>query len=212
MKKVQVFSVFLLSALLFSCGPAMKDTWLKENYQAKSFNKILVIGAFNSMEARNSFENTAVKLLVEHGIMAENSLKALPPTKKITEISEESIIQAVKNGGYDGVIVASLIDVNSKDVRESGGGYYVAPYRYGYGRYAYARVGYINTTDYYRQQNSYLVESSLFDTNANSKEESLIWTGQSSVTDPSTYKSGAKDYAKRMVSTLIKTNVIVGKK
>lgn len=212
MKKIQFVFVLVLSLVLFSCGPAMKDTWTKENYKPKSFEKILVIGAFNSLEARTAFENTVVQKLADHGVVAENSLMVLPPTSKITEVTEESIIQAVKDGGYDGVIVSSLIDVNTKDVRESGGGYFVAPYRYGYGRYAYARVGYINSSDYYRQQNSYLVESSLFDAKASSKEEALLWTGQSSVTDPSTYKSGAKDYAKRLTSALIKSNVILGTK
>ena len=144
--------------------------------------------------------------------MAENSLQALPPSIKVSEMSEEMIIKAVQDGGYDGVIVASLIDVNNKDVRETGdGAYVVSPYRFGYGRYAYARVGYMYSPEYYRQQTTYFVESSLFDAKAKSKEESLIWTGQSGVTDPSSYKAGAKEYAKRLVDALLTEGVILQK-
>lgn len=210
MKKVQFLGMMLIALLVVSCGTGMKDTWVKENYQAKTFDKILVFGAFNTLEARKSFENTVVELLSDKGINAENSMTALPPSVKVSDMSEETIVKAVQDGGYDAVIVASLIDVNNQDVRESGGGAYVVrPYRLGYGRYAYARVGYMYSPDYYRQQTTYYVESSLFDTQAKSKEESLIWTGQSGITDPASYKAGAKDYAKRLVTSLLKEGVLV---
>jgi hypothetical protein len=208
MKTLKVSGLFILIFQLFSCGSTMQNTWTKENYETKSFEKILVIGAFNTMEARNSFENTVTDMLNSKGIYAENSMAVLPPVTKITDISEKAIIKAVKDGNYDGVIIASLIDATSKDVRESGGPTYLTPYRYGYGRYAYARYGYVYTPDYYRQQNTYVVESSLFDANASSIEESMIWTGQSSLTDPSSYRAGAKTYAKRLVNTLLKSNVL----
>ncbi len=212
MKTTKWLGFILMTSFFLSCSPTMKDTWTKPDYQTRSFKKILVIGAFTSLEARNSFENTVVKTLADEGVYAETSIVVLPPVKKISEMSEEQIIEVVKSGNYDGVIVASLIDVNSQEVRESGGTAIVGPYRYGYGRYAYARYGYVYSADYYRQQNTYVVESSLFDAKASSKEESLIWTGQSGVTDPASYKVGAKEYAKKLVNTLFKDNVILGTK
>lgn len=208
MKTIKWIGLFLLSHVVISCSTTMKDTWVKPDYQARSFQKILVIGAFTTLEARNSFENTVVKELADQGIYAETSIELLPPVNKITEMSEEQIVKVVKDGNFDGVIVASLIDVSSKEVRETGGTAIVGPYRYGYGRYAYARYGYVYSADYYRQQNTYVVESSLFDATAPSKEESMIWTGQSGVTDPASIKIGAKEYGKKLVNTLIKTNIL----
>ncbi|TFG74482.1 MAG: hypothetical protein E4H26_07895 [Flavobacteriales bacterium] len=214
MKTLNIIGAAILFLILSSCGSAMKYTWTKEGYTGKHFEKILVIGASKNMESRSVFENTVVKLLAEEGITAENSLKAIPPIQDITQISEEKIVDAVKAGNYDGVIVATLIDVNTKDVMESGTPMYGPMYGgrgyygYGYGRYVYSGYNYMYTPDYYRQQQTYVVESRLFDTHAESADKALIWSGQSNITDPSSFESGAASFAKTLVKSLLKSKLI----
>lgn len=214
MKKVLNLSVLMAALLFMSCGATMKHTWSREGFSGKHFEKILVIGASRNLESRSAFENTTVKLLADNGIKAENSLSAIPPISDMNEISEERIVSIVKNGGYDGVIVAALLDVNTRDVAESntmvygpmyaGRGYY----GYGYGRYVYGSYNYMYTSNYYREQKTYVVETRLFDAHEDSAEKALLWSGQSNITDPRSFESGASSYAKTLVNSLLKNKII----
>ena len=132
-KKIGIFGITIL---LFSCGATMKNTWSREGYTGKHFDKILVIGVARNLESRSAFENTTVRLLAENGITAENSLTVLPPVKDMSEFSEERIVKIVRDGNYDAVLAATLIDVNTRDVVQSAGSYY-GPMYAGRGYYGY---------------------------------------------------------------------------
>ena len=120
MKFLKLTASLLLLVIFSSCGSTMKYTWTKEGYTGKHFDKILVVGVTKNMESRSVFENTVVKLLADEGITAENSNKAIPPIQSVDQVSEERFVNVVREGNYDGVLVARLIDVDVKDVRESG--------------------------------------------------------------------------------------------
>ncbi|MCE2611574.1 hypothetical protein LVD13_01230 [Flavobacteriaceae bacterium D16] len=215
MKKLRLVALLSIPLLLFSCGATMKHTWSKEGFSGKKFEKILVIGASRNLASRTTFENTTVQRLAENGIKAENSLSVIPPVQDLNEISEERIVKAVKDGGYDGVIVASLLDINTKDVVQSGTPVYGPMYAgrgyygYGYGRYVYRSYNYMYTPDYYREQKTFVVETRLFDANAESVEQALVWSGQSNITDPSSFETGAASYAKTLVKSLLKYKVVL---
>lgn len=209
--------LFFLSVLaiqmLGSCSTTMKYTWTKEGFQGKDFDKILVVGATRDLPARSSFENTVVQLLKEQGITAVNSVSTLPQFENIEQLSEEEIVEAVKAGNFDGVIVASLVDVKSQEVLESYGtsaypyGMY-GRYGYGYSRYIYGSYAYTYRADYYREQKTYVIEARLFDAQASSREKAILWTGQSKLTDPKSFESGAKEIARTTVRTLLKSGLV----
>lgn len=207
--KPLVFFAFAL--LMTSCSTSMKHTWTQEGFNGKNFDKILVFGASRNLEARTSFENKTVKLLADKGITAENSLRALPPITDLSQISEDQIVKVVKEGNYDGVIVAYLVDVNDQQVRETSTSTPVVYGRrgvYGYGRYVYGSYSSLYSTDYYRQQRTYVIETRLFDAKSESKEKALLWTGQSNIIDPSSFEKGAASYAKKMVNALLQNNIV----
>ncbi len=214
MRTINSIGAIIILLIVSSCGSVMKYTWTQEGFSGKQFDKILVIGASKNIQSRTVFENTVVKLLAKEGINAENNLRALPPVQDISQTSEESIIKAVKDGNYDAVLVATLVDVNTQDVRESGTTMYGPMYAgrgyygRGYGRYIYSGYGYMYSPDYYREQKTFVVETRLFDANANSVEKALVWSGQSNITDPSSFESGASSYAKTLVKSLLKSNLI----
>lgn len=211
MKKLKFLTFIVLTALLFSCSSTMKNTWTKSGFTGKKFNNILVVGATRNLESRTNFENSVVKLLGEKGIKAHTSLDIFPPVKDSNELDEEKVIEKIKNGNYDAVMVASLVDVDTKDVRESSnyyGGVAYAPRRYGYSRYIYSSYAFAYSPDYYRQQKTYVVESRLFDTSEESKEDALIWSGQSNITDPSSYESASKKFAKTLVNSLLASKIL----
>ncbi|MDX8337910.1 hypothetical protein SLH46_01870 [Draconibacterium sp. IB214405] len=196
----------LVSLLLSACIPTMKYTWTKENYTAKKFDNILVLAITQNMEARTIFENTIVKALEEEGFHAENSLKLFPPIVSIEKISEEGIESKIKASDYDAVIVSSLVDVKAQEVYDYVD--YYRPYPYFYPRHIYYGYGYAYRPGYYRQETSFVVESRLFDTSATTKEDAIVWSGQSELIDPVSYESGAKDHAYSMVKTLLKSGVL----
>lgn len=192
---------------LWSCATSMKYTWTKEDYTGKKFDKILVIVEAQSNQGRINGENTIVERLAKEGINATNSLTIFSFSDKIKDLSESEIEERILKGGYDGVIITSLVDATSRDVRE-GGGTYAQPVSYRYGRHI--RTGYVHMQEpeYYRQQKTYVLESRFFDVSDAATKKSVVWSGQSELTDPSSAESAAKSYSKTLVKTLLDTGTI----
>ncbi len=205
--KNRIILIMIAMLFLWSCASTMQYIWVKENYQGKHFESILVIGISKNLAVRSIFENTIVEMLKEEGITASNSLTLFPPIKNMTELNEEQIESRVKSGNYDAVLVSSLVDINTQEIYESGTNNYY-PVHYRYRRHIYSSYSYTYTPDYYRTQQSYVLETRLFDTSASTKEDAIVWSGQSSITVPSSYESASKQYAKTLVKTLLESQII----
>jgi hypothetical protein len=186
----------------------MKYTWTKEGYEGRKYEKILVIVESHTQQGRLNGENTLVDYLTKEGITATNSLSVLPLNENPQDLSEEEIENRILNGGYDGVLITSLVDARSREVRE-GGGTYTQPVHYRYGRYV--RRGYVHMQEpeYYRQEKTFVLETRFFDVADQATKESVVWSGQSELTDPSSAESAAKSYSKQLVKTLLDSGTIV---
>ncbi|MFT6797779.1 MAG: hypothetical protein ACJART_002933 [Maribacter sp.] len=205
MKIPKLIAATVLLLIISSCGSTMKNTWTKEGYSGKNFEKILVIGISRNVDSRTVFENTVVKLLGNKGITAHNSLEAIPPVKDITQMSKERIVAAVRDGNYDGVIVSTLLIVNSEDILQSTS---MGKMNYGFGGYIYSGYDTMYTPDYYREQKSYVLETRLFDANEESAEKALVWSGESKLTDPGTFEAAAAMYAENVVEILVNSALV----
>lgn len=198
-----------LFALIFlmSCSSTMKYTWTNDGYQGRKFNKILVIGEASTQSGRLRAENAIVAALQKEGITATNSLSVFSSNINASELSEDEIEKRILSGGYDGVMVTSLVDAKTRDVRE-GGGTYAQPVSYRYGRRI--RTGYVHMQEpeYYRQEKTYVLETQFFDSKNAATKESVVWSGQSELTDPSSADSAAKSYSKKLVKTLLESGII----
>lgn len=206
MKRKIVFSLLVL-LVITSCVHTLKYTWIKESFEGKKFNNILVLTIGQNTEARTIFENTIVKALARENINAENSLELFPPVISIDKLSEKAIESKIRLGGYDAVIVSSLVDVKSQEVYKYSN--YYAPHAYRYPRHIYYGYGYAYRPGYYRMEKSFVVESRLFDTSKLTADEAVVWSGQSELTDPRSYESGAEEHAYSMVKTLLKAEVLL---
>lgn len=205
--KLRVTLSLFTFIFLMSCTSTMKYTWTDDAYQGRSYEKILVIAEGRSQQARMNTENTIVNALTKEGYVASNSLVVFKPAEKIHDLSEDEIESRILAAGYDGVLVTSLVDAKTRDVRE-GGGTYSQPVRYGYGRRI--RTGYVHMQEpeYYRQEKTYVLETQLFDTKDQATKENVVWSGQSELTDPSSAESAAKSYSKKLVKTLLESGTI----
>jgi hypothetical protein len=206
MKIKIAFSVITLFFLM-SCSSTMKYTWTKDDYQGRNYNKILVIAEASSQQGRVNVENAIVDALNKEGISANNSLIVFPPNQNNHDLSEEEIENRILEGGYDGVLVTSLVDAKSRDVREGGGTYY-QPVAYRYGRYVRRGYVHLQEPEYYRQEKTYVLETQFFDVANKATKESVVWSGQSELTDPSSAQSAAKSYSKKLVKTLLESGMI----
>lgn len=198
-------SLLLIIPLLVGCSSTMSSTWTQENYTGKKYDKILVLAIAKNMEARQTFEETVVEKLTEEGMTATTALRVFPPSSDFKKFTEEEIGNRIKAGGYDGLLVTYLVDVATRDVANNDTYYYPRGY-YGYRRYVYSGYAYYDSG--YREEKSYILETRLYDTTINDPEASIMWSGQSQVTDPSSYHSGAKTYAKKLLNTLLKDQII----
>lgn len=200
----------LLSAVVSSCAPKLNTDWTKEGYEGHTYNKIAVVGITKNLEARNSFEATAVELFGKQGLNAIPGINIFPPNMSEEQRKPENLIKILKDNQIDGVITMSLIDSEESKRYERGetltypGGYYR------FGRYYYRTYNTIQTPGYYVSTKSYLIESVLYDVSGelNGDKEAMVWTGQSALVDPKSVESAAKSYTKKLVNHVLTQGVI----
>ncbi|WP_346859170.1 hypothetical protein [uncultured Draconibacterium sp.] len=207
MKKVKLLLLGVTMIVAWSCSTTMNYTWTNEGYQGRKYDKILVVVEAKTPQGRINSESAIVDRLQAEGITASNSIQVFPFNENNHELTEEEIENRIQSGGYDGVLITSLVDASSRDVRE-GGGTYMQPVSYRYGRYI--RTGYVHLQEpeYYRQEKTYVMETRFFDVAEKATKESVVWSGQSELTDPSSVDSAAKSYSKKLVKTLLDSGII----
>ena len=205
--KTRIIISLIVMTFLWSCATSMKYTWTKEDYQGKKFNKILVVVESKTNQGRLNGEKAIVELLNKEGITATNSITVFPFNENPQDLSEDEIENRILKGGYDGVLITSLVDARTREVRE-GGGTYTQPVSYRYGRHI--RTGYVHMQEpeYYRQEKTFVLETRFFDVSEKATKESVVWSGQSELTDPSSAESAAKKYSKQLVKTLLESGTI----
>lgn len=208
MKRITFFLLALVTVFLWSCSSTMNYTWTKEGYEGRKYDKILVIVEAQTNQGRVNGEDAIVNALTKEGVNATNSINIFPVNENNHDLSEDEIENRILEGGYDGVLVTSLVDARSREVRE-GGGTYMQPTYYRYGRYV--RRGYVHMQEpeYYRQEKTFVLETQFFDVADHANKESVVWSGQSELTDPSSAESAAKSYSKKLVRTLLESGKIV---
>lgn len=196
---------------LWSCSSTMKYTWTKENFTGKSFEKVLVLTITKNLKSRTLFENTVVEDLAENGITATNGLKVFTPVEDMGELTESEIEARIKKGGYDAVLVTSLIDITTRDVQVNNYNYYPymygGYYGYGYGSFIYSNYNFMYNESY-REEKTYVLETRLYDVNENNQKEAIVWSGQSELVDPSGSESASNSYSKTLVKTLMESGTL----
>ncbi|MDB4582699.1 hypothetical protein N9164_06075 [Draconibacterium sp.] len=211
--KTKIILSLLAMVFLWSCSTTMKYTWTKENFEGKKFDKILVLTITKNLKSRTLFENTVVQLLAEEGFNATNALNVFTPVEDMKKLTEEEIGNRIKGGGYDAILVTSLIDITSRDVRVNNttpyypymyGGYY----GYGYRSFIYSNYNYMYSIDSYREEKTYVLETRLYDVNETDNKEAIVWSGQSELVDPSGSESASKSYSGALVKTLMESGTI----
>ena len=83
-------STFFSAALvlvLTACAPRLDVVWKRPEYSGDKFNKLVVVAITDNLDTRNTFEETAVKLLKMKGIQAGIQGNRLFPTQSRSKTS-----------------------------------------------------------------------------------------------------------------------------
>ena len=205
--------IFLFIVVLFtSCAATMNVDWRKEGFNGAEFETVAVIVTGKDRALRAVVEEDISKLIEKKGIQTKLGTALFSPANSLKNLEVEQIATVLKKANVDGVITVTLLDVKEKSAYTSGK---VVSYPDGYvrvGKYIYRNYSRVVLPGYYTNVNDYLIESNLYNMNASSKQEALLWSGQSDVYDPKSLESAANSYASNLVRYLFDNTLLIAKK
>ena len=184
-----VISIFILS----SCAPKIDVSWTKEGYTTKEYNKVAVFAITQNLTVRQNFEKRLADLFIENGIDALQSLVYVQPGMTRENIVLEDLKNAMLADGVDAIITTFVVD-KEKSVNYNSGSGYAAPYGH-WGGYYGSAYGMAYDPGYYSESTTFLVENNFFElVPGESREQALLWSSQSSITDPGNPITATKKY------------------
>lgn len=198
--------LYLLAAfvLLNACSPNMKTTgsWVnqdKQIYQNKNYKKIFIAVITSDLELRKKLETELSNSAQKMGYQTIQSLDKFNPGKMPTK---EEAFEIIKTTGADLIFSTAVVDEKSESRYVQSTGFtprFYGGYRgYYFGASAYYQPG------YYTTDKTYFLESNLFDV----RSESLIWSAQSQVYNPTDINNSSKHYTELMLKQLKKNGII----
>ena len=124
----QIFTLLLVSLMLCSCATtSVISSWKHENSTSLTMKKILVVGLMGEREPelREATERTVAQALTNSGIYAVARIDAIGAPLKDMMANNDLINNELKENGYDGVMLVSLISKDKNiDVNVYHPGYY----------------------------------------------------------------------------------------
>lgn len=210
MNHVRSLSCLVLAvSLLFiaACGGTkVTSSWKKSDYAGPPFTSILVVALIDDPNKKMFWENTVADRLRESGIKTvATSISAFPLDRGL---EAKDIIKYVEEQKIAGVLVTSLVDIETKDapapaqspVISSGGG-----------------IAYSNFTTFYPQaynsvyggRNTATLTTVVLETNLYSSETlELVWSMSSDTLEPRSIDKLAGSVSKTVISTLKKDGLL----
>jgi hypothetical protein len=112
-----LFASFIV--LLSGCATptGVTNTYSDDAYANSSFGNILVIGVAGNYNSRSQFERTLVSGLRSEGASASAYYTVVPGNDPI---SREAVLDVVKSGGFDAVLLTRIVDQQDQVEEEAG--------------------------------------------------------------------------------------------
>ena len=200
MKKT-VFAICML-LLLFACSPSMKTTssWINKDktaFQNKTYKTIFISVITSKLEVRKKLENELAIAAEKHGYVVIKSVDKFPIIASDKKYSKEEILEIIKKAGTDLIFTTALVDEHSESRYVPGTASYSPRFYGGYrgyfgGAWTYFEPG------YYTTDKTYFLESNLFD----AASETVIWSVQSEVYNPTSIERTSKKYTEMVLNKL----------
>jgi len=198
----------LVAILWFTVLPLLASTkivhrWVLTGTPMPQFHKMLVASIAENYLVRQEFEDQMKKLLAQYGVEGVQSYMVLPPRN---EMMEGELKQRIKESSLDSVLVVRPKTVRKETEEVVTGGIYMPPPGY-YAFWPYwnmANADFYPTNSYTKENIIVRVEFNLYST----KDERLVWSGETDTIYSKDFEKLGKDYAKALVNQLKKDKII----
>lgn len=202
-----LLAVFALAALPLVAGTKIIHRWVLTGEPIPKLHKILVIAVLENYLIRQEFEDEMEKLLAKSGVEGIKSHMVLPSRE---EVSEAELRKWIIDGDFDGALVIrpKAMRTETQEVVTSAIAttYYAPPAPY-YNFYPYMHMAWGQVypiSSYTKEDIIVSAEFNLY----NTKNEKLIWNGETETLYTKDFGKLAKEYAKTIVRQLKKDKVI----
>lgn len=196
------FILFVLGVSPLPGGTKIVHRWVT-NQPLPKLGKILVIAVLENYLIRQEFEDEMERLLAKSGIEGVRSHMVLPPRN---ELMEGELKQRIKEADYDAVLVIRP-KAFRKETQEVGTkSIYMPPPIY-QSFWPYWDMAFKQ----YSAKGSYLKENTIVSAEFNlyrTKDETLLWNGETDTIYSKDFGKLARGYAKTLVKQLKKDKVI----
>lgn len=171
--------------------------WIEPGFSGPPLRRLLVLGISRQAAVRRVFEDTVVALLVEQGTAATASYAAMTPD---APVERDTVAQAVRVTGADGVLVARLIGREAELRRD--GSLEMVPLRTIEPalRHVGARVYEVRE----REVIHAIGETSVYRVS----DGALLWTALTDTVDPTNLQTAIRGFARTALTALKKDGVI----
>jgi hypothetical protein len=198
-----LFTILAIAALPLIASTKIVHRWVLTGVPMPRFQKMLVASIMENYLIRQEFEDEMKKRLAKYGVEGIQSYMVLPPRN---EMMEGELKQRIKESSLDSVLVVRPKAVRKETEEVITGGIYVPPPGY-YTFWPYWNTAYGDfypTSSYTKENIIVRVEFNLYST----KDEKLVWSGESDTLYSKDFDKLGKDYAQALVNQLKKDKVI----
>lgn len=196
------FTLLILGVTPLLGSTKIVHRWVT-NQPMPKLKKILVIAVLENYLIRQEFEDEMERLLAKSGIEGVRSHMVLPPRN---ELMEGELKQRIKEADYDAVLVIRP-KAFRKEMQEVGAkSIYMPPPMY-QSFWPYWDMAFKQ----YSAKGSYLKENTIVSAEFNlyrTKDETLLWNGETDTVYSKNFGKLARGYAKTLVKQLKKDKVI----
>lgn len=178
-------------------GTSISTKWIEPKFSGPPLSRLLVVGISRQAAVRRVFEDTVTAVLAEQGVAAVASYSAMPAG---APVEADTVAQAARAAGADGVLVARLVGRQVETRRDSH--LEMVPYRsLGPGlRQAWVRVYEVRE----REVIHAIGETSVYRVS----DAALLWTATTDTVDPTDVQTATRGFARTATAALKKDGVL----
>jgi hypothetical protein len=199
-----IAGVTLLSAC--STSSEITATWQNPEASVTNFDKVLVLGMSENLQARTAVETAMANRLQARGVNVVRAVDAFSP-QVIKDAAEDKqrALALLRENDIDGLLIVRLLDSKEEEYWVPGSTYYQPMPYYG-GWYPYWSTSYRTVYDpgYMARSTQIFLESNLYDV----ASEELLWSAQSRTDDPSDAADLAESFSEKVVAALAGSGVV----
>ena len=206
MKPFNIALIITLMAVSFvACGPTVKTaaSWVNKDKPHPPYKTIFITVLSENLAAKTVLENDLANAAAARGLKAYRSLEAFGPVSTLESIPvKESFLKKVKELGCDAIFTVALVNQKSETRYIQGSPTLYVPYtNFGYyGNFSgYYDYGYgFYKPGYYETNNTYFIESNLYDADT----QQLMLSIQSKAANPKTLEKGSALYTASLIKEI----------